>query len=657
MRRLSLTLTLAALAAAPAFAEWSQFGGPRRDFSLDKPPRIAPWGETGPRQLWRRELGPGYSALVADAQVRRLFTQTRDGAEEVVLALDADSGETLWEHRYSAPVEGLFGVDMSYGNAPQATPLLVEGRLIGLGFTGVLWAVDAEDGAPLWSTSLGKEHQAAMPYFGHAASPLWVPAADGEGGFVVVLAGGALAFDPATGELRWQNRDFGASYASPVVADTAFGRQILVAGAGDVVGLDPQDGQLLWRHEYRNPQRTILGTPLLVEDDLLFVSAYFLGSRGLRLLARDRVEQVWEQPDFQVSHFNTVRDGHIIYTTFRRNLIALDATSGEILWRERRFGAANLLRSGQRGLLLGEHGELTTAELDGQGLTRRQSARLLKDRSWTPPTVIGDRLYVRDQHLAVAYDLSSAEAPVTASAAPENGAPELPEDFAKAVAELESAARRGDLGALEKAAGGFSPWAEHEQLATWAAYYEGYGYWILSQASAKDRRLDFLDRAVEAQKRAVELDRENVDAHAVLGSLYSLYYRLAPRRAMVVGPLGGEHMGLALSLDPENPRAQAIQALSLAYRPPQWGGDPAAGRQKLREVIEKTPLEANARVLLGEPAWLPATCRVWLARLLISDGGAQQAEARRLLDEVLAVSPDHAQAASMRAGLPPRPAS
>ncbi|MEO1088115.1 MAG: PQQ-binding-like beta-propeller repeat protein, partial [Acidobacteriota bacterium] len=332
MTRLKYTARLSAIALCAlaslvpsAAADWSQYGGPHRDFSLDKPPQIADWGDAGPRELWRRDLGPGYSALVAGPRGEKLFTQSRDGDHERVLALDAATGELLWEHRYPAPLGGVGVVDTSYGDAPQATPLLVDGRLVGLGFTGLLWAVNAEDGRPLWSKDLGARPDVKIPYFGHAASPLWVPSAGGEGGSVVVLAGGALAFDPATGEERWRNRDFDASYASPVLLDTKFGRQIVAAGAGDVVGLDPDDGRLLWRHEYRNPQRTILATPLLIEDDLLFVSSYFLGSRGLRLVARDRVEQVWEQEDFQVSHFNVIRDGSTVYTTYRKQLLALDA--------------------------------------------------------------------------------------------------------------------------------------------------------------------------------------------------------------------------------------------------------------------------------------------------------------------------------------------
>ncbi|MEM8995139.1 MAG: PQQ-binding-like beta-propeller repeat protein, partial [Acidobacteriota bacterium] len=555
-------------------------------------------------------------------------------------------------HRYPAPLEGLGVVDTSYGDAPQATPLLVEGRLFGLGFSGVLWAVDAEDGRPLWRKDLAAEHKVGTPYFGHAASPLWVPSESGEGGAVVVLAGGALAFDPATGEGRWQNRDFDASYASPVVLDTKFGRQIVAAGAGDVVGLDPADGRLLWRHEYRNPQRTILATPLLIEDDLLFVSSYFLGSRGLRLKARDRVEQVWEQEDFQVSHFNTIRDGATVYTTFRKQLVALDGRSGEILWKERRFGAANFVRAGAESLILDENGQLMTAVLQPDGLERRQSARLLKERSWTPPTVLGDRLFVRDQRVAVAFDLSAAGAAGGGgSDVAEAEAGALPADFEKAITAMETAARRADAAAVEKAAEALSAWSDDPDLGTWAAYYRGFGFWVICQSSPPSEQLGYLDRAVEANQRAVELDGGNVEAHALLGTLYSLYYRVAPRRGAVVGPQAGEHLSRALSLEPENPRARMINAVRLFYTPAQWGGDREEGLEMLRSVVEKNPLAPGAARAGARPMWLPAMARTNLARLLLSQDPPGRDAATALVDAVLGAYPDHASAKQLKSTL------
>ena len=48
---------------------------------------------------------------------------------EVLAALDPKSGKTRWEHRYDAPVETGPSLSTQYGEGPNGTPLLVDGRM------------------------------------------------------------------------------------------------------------------------------------------------------------------------------------------------------------------------------------------------------------------------------------------------------------------------------------------------------------------------------------------------------------------------------------------------------------------------------------------------------------------------------------------------
>src|SRR5690242_8243764 len=89
-----------ALPARPRDA-WQQWGGPHRDFTLNSSHLTLNWPEGCPREMWRRPLGPGFSGLVADRS--RIYTMYRNNLQEVVIALDARTGNTVWEYSYPAP--------------------------------------------------------------------------------------------------------------------------------------------------------------------------------------------------------------------------------------------------------------------------------------------------------------------------------------------------------------------------------------------------------------------------------------------------------------------------------------------------------------------------------------------------------------------------
>ena len=151
---------------------WRQWGGPDRHFQSDSTGLARSWPAAGPRELWSRPLGEGYSTVIADEAT--LYTMYREEPDEIVVALAASSGETRWEHRYPAPL--LEDMDYGYwlrqaGPGPYATPLLVGDRLYSVGVTGAFHALDKKTGEILWSHALDREF-AMSGYRGYASSPI-----------------------------------------------------------------------------------------------------------------------------------------------------------------------------------------------------------------------------------------------------------------------------------------------------------------------------------------------------------------------------------------------------------------------------------------------------------------------------------------------------
>jgi len=100
-----LFVLLALAAATPASTStprgWPQWGGPDRNFVAPPADLATAWPENGPKKIWRRPLGDGFSSIVSDGAT--LYTLYRDGADDVAIAIDAKTGDTTWATKYAAP--------------------------------------------------------------------------------------------------------------------------------------------------------------------------------------------------------------------------------------------------------------------------------------------------------------------------------------------------------------------------------------------------------------------------------------------------------------------------------------------------------------------------------------------------------------------------
>jgi outer membrane protein assembly factor BamB len=421
----ALGLGLLLLAASGAYAQpstqprpsaqWPQFGGPSRDFQVETS-GLAPWGSVGPAKLWERDLGDGYSGIASDGGV--LYTMytplawmglsTRD--EEVVVALDAASGKTLWEQKSAVEVRS--SMNMEYGPGPHSTPLLAGGRVFTVGVVGRLQALDPQTGRVVWAHELWDELGGKVMQRGYSCSPLaWRDA-------VIVAVGGRsaglVAFDQKDGAIRWKSPTLDVSPSSPILVDVAGQEQLVYFASNEVVGLDPVTGKRLWGHLHETSYGLNIAPPVTGDDGLLVVSsAYSGGTRALRLSPegdQTTVEEVWFTNRMRVHHGNLIRIGDHAYGSSGdfgpTPLSAVDLRSGEVVWRDRAFAKAKLVRAGGRFIVLDEDGSLGLVTVSPQGLTVQARAEIFSGRSWTAPTLVGTRLYARDRKEMVALDLA-----------------------------------------------------------------------------------------------------------------------------------------------------------------------------------------------------------------------------------------------------------
>ena len=395
-------------ALAATAADWTGFGGPHGDFRLTAQESALTWPAAGPKRLWSRDLGEGFSPIVASGG--RLFTLYRRGNDEVIIALDSASGKTLWEHAYPAPLMPDF--DTSYGTGPRASPLFTGGRLFTVGATGIMYCLDPATGKVHWSRNFSSDFKGKIRNSGYSPSPIaW---RDTVIVFPWAQDGAIAALRQSDGAVVWRKHNYVVSYSTPMFIRLAGRDHLLALFSDEVTGLDPATGDLLWSHPHTNDQKVNVALPVWREQDhLLFLSsAYDGGSRTIRLTQdgdKIKTEELWSHRQLRIHHSNAVRVGGTIYGPSGDfgpcPFTALDMATGKLLWRDRAFPKSSPIVAGAKLLLLDEEGTLTLGTPTEKSLEVEGKAELLSSPSWTPPTVSGTTVYLRDRKTIAAVAL------------------------------------------------------------------------------------------------------------------------------------------------------------------------------------------------------------------------------------------------------------
>lgn len=408
---------------AQGTASWPQAGGPNRNFIITNGPRLADsWPEGGPRKIWNRPLGAGHSAIVVeDGRAYTLYRPVTLGqprswqAEEVVIAMDAATGKTLWEHKYPSKLE-----DISQGSGPHSTPLVVGDRLFAAGTNKQFFAFDKRTGKVLWSYDLVKDLGAPVLLVrpevkaGYGCSPI----AYKEN--VICFVGGpgqaVVSFKQSDGSIAWKSGDFLTSDAPPMLITFAGQQQLVTFAGAAVYGMDPDTGRVLWSHIHDPGNDFNFSPPIWGPDNILFVSsAYKMGSRAIRLKqegTRTLTEELWFAERLKFQFLNAIRLGDFVYGTsgsLNSGIVtAINVNTGQVAWQHRGGSQqATLVYADNKAIMLSADGELAIAKFAPEAITVLAQAKVFDTVSWTVPSLVGTTLYARDREYVAALDLGA----------------------------------------------------------------------------------------------------------------------------------------------------------------------------------------------------------------------------------------------------------
>lgn len=418
---------------SPRETDYPRFLGAGLNNEAVAAPLATDWDTSPPKELWRREIGAGWSsfAIVGDYAI----TQEQRGDEELVVCYDTRDGSVAWSHADPVRFDPQDFAGQMGRVGPRATPTIDRDRVYAQGASGVVTALDARTGESLWRVDTAERFGADVPVWGKSGSPLVMDA--GERSLVVVNVGAPagvdaaqystslVAFDAETGEEVWTAGGKQTSYASPHPATLA-GRPVVLQSSDDVLGAYAvDDGSVLLEHPWpgQSDNMPSCSQPRpLADGRLLLTKGYGYGASLVAVTGGDaglESQPLWSPPVrsvLQTKFSNVVVRGDYAYGLNGVVLQCVEIETGKAVWKKRRrpsFGFGQVLGAGEHLIALTESGEVVLVADDPDRYREVASLQVLSEEEtcWNNPALAGDLLLVRNAVEAVALRLPTVDTP------------------------------------------------------------------------------------------------------------------------------------------------------------------------------------------------------------------------------------------------------
>lgn len=336
--------------------------------------------------------GEGHSSPVVWGKQVYVTTSETDPPRQIVLAIDLVTRVVVWETVVrSAPF-----LEKHVRNSYASSSPCVDGDQVYSLFAnkeGVfLTALRTSDGQIQWDTRLGDYYSE----YNLGASPIIL------GANVIVAVESyetpsVQAVNRATGRLAWRTRLRleEASYATPCIAHTPQGVQVVLPTRERVVGLDPNNGKSLWAVKWK--QDMAAATPVY-DNGRVFVTSKNPTAEvmALEVCGKGTPSVVWQTTKGASNVVSPVVLGAELFLFGDEGVVTiLDASTGDVRSRKRVGAgfAGSPLVIGDRLLAVDIDGVLFL--LEGRGELKIIDRIALGEPVQASPIVAGETILVR----------------------------------------------------------------------------------------------------------------------------------------------------------------------------------------------------------------------------------------------------------------------
>jgi len=335
----------------PLFAsDWPNWRGPNQNGTSTETGLISTWSVNGENLIWKADFIGRSTPVIMNGRVY-VIGRAGEGLtrQEQVACFDAQSGKTIWEHRFN-----VFQTTVPFNRVGWANLAgdPETGNVYASGVGGMFICYN-RDGKILWQRSLTEEFGRFSGYGGRTHSPLVdenlviISFLNTGWGEHAPMRHRFIAFDKRNGEIVWvaglPNNPIDTNYSTPAIA-TINGVRLLVVGGGDgaVHALKARTGEHVWEFKL---SKAAINPSIVVEGNHIFAchSEENLDNSIMgRVVCIDgsgkgevtKTHEVWRADNLEVGYPSpAVHAGMLYVVDNSANLVCVEASSGKRLWQ------------------------------------------------------------------------------------------------------------------------------------------------------------------------------------------------------------------------------------------------------------------------------------------------------------------------------------
>ena len=341
--------------AANGGPDWPVWRGSNHDGVSTEKGLLTTWPADGLKQLWKAELGMGYSGVsVSNGKVYGMGN-ARD--VDTVFCLDAETGKEMWKQPHPCAMKDNYA-------GTRSTPTMDGKSVYTLGMDGQVFCFDADTGKVLWNKDLVKELGVTVPRHKFGCSPVV------EGDLLLFNVGtNGLALDKKTGNPVWKSGG-DSSYASAVPFALGGKRCVAIFAYSQLLVLNPANGQKVAAFDWKTDYFENIADPIVTGDKIFISSDYGRGC-ALVSVAGGNAAKVWENKNLMCYYASPVLVGENIYGLSHplkakvysaSDLVCLDAKDGSLKWTQKDVNSGGLIVAAGKLMILTNEGDLLLAE-------------------------------------------------------------------------------------------------------------------------------------------------------------------------------------------------------------------------------------------------------------------------------------------------------